>query len=546
MEQSIVTEEQAREYLARGYWGRATQLDYLYRHAQTMPQREALVDSRRRLNYAGVVCRVERLALTLHEHGIGTGDRVGVQLGPCVDGYIANLAIQAVGGISVHLHLRSREADWGHVLRITEPSAMLVPAEGDFVAMAAALRSAHRCVRLVLVSGGSAPAGMTALDAVFTDRAEQRHPQGTLQSLRPDPGTPWTIMSSSGTTGVPKFTIVSYYPSLYISRCLAEKLRMDERDVALIISPGGPGGVVASPAGIVGARILFQERFDAQAALEIAQRERATIIAGTATQFIKMLEIGDIGRKYDLSSLRIVTNAAATLAPEIVQRFEQQSGARMMNIFGTTDAGVPAATGLDDLPEVTLRTAGRPFPGVEMRIVDEHGKEVAAGESGEIVWRGPCMYGGYYRNDSLNKTKYRDGWYISGDLGSIDAQGYLSVSGRKDHTINRGGQKVSPAEIEELLYQHPKVKEVVVVPMPDAVLGQKACAYVVPRAGASFGFEEMIGFLKSRGMAVYKLPERLEIASGFPVTGGIPRVMRKALMEDIAGKLAREGAHDGV
>jgi non-ribosomal peptide synthetase component E (peptide arylation enzyme) len=348
------------------------------------------------------------------------------------------------------------------------------------------------------------------------------------------------IMSSSGTTGTPKLTQASYYPSMFIYRTLAQRFHMDVNDIVLIISPGGPGGVVALPALISGTKIVFMERFDPEAALELADREKVTIVAGTATQFIKMAEVDNIKQRYDLSDLRLVTNAAASLSPEIAQRIERQLGARVMNIFGTTDAGVPASTSLEDPPELTVRTAGRAFPGVEFRIVDDEGNDFPPGEMGEIVWRGPCMYGGYYKNPSLNRTKYKDGWYFSGDMGALDKEGYLTIGVRKDYTINRGGQKISPAEIEELLYLHPAVKEVVVIPMPDRVLGQKTCAYVILRKGASLRFSEMVQFLKSQGIAIYKLPERLEIMDEFPVSGGIPRVMKASLIADVTEKLKKE------
>jgi non-ribosomal peptide synthetase component E (peptide arylation enzyme) len=421
---------------------------------------------------------------------------------------------------------------------------MVIPAQVggfDFVAMAQTLQAKYPFVKHVFVPDGEERPGVITLEHIFHEDLESKYPPGYITRFQPDPSKLRIIMSSSGTTGKPKFTQASYYPLLYFCLSLAERFQMQENDIALIISPGGPGGVIVGPALLCGAKIVFLERFDAESALDVAQREKATIIGGTATQFIKMADLENIEEKYDLSSLRVVTNAAASLPPEVAQRIEQQLRARVMNIYGTTDAGVPASTSLNDPPDVTIRTAGKPLPGVEIRIVDEEGNDLPAGEQGEIVWQGPCMYGGYYKNPSLNSKKYKDGWYFSGDLGSLDTQGYLTLGARKDYTINRGGQKVSPIEVEEFLYLHPKVKEAVVVPMPDRVLGQKACAYVVPREGKAFTFDEMIQFLKSQGLAIYKLPERLEILEELPVTGGIPRVMRNKLIEDVTNKLKKEG-----
>ena len=539
----IPSQEEVRQYLAQGYWDESITLDYVYRHAEATPEREALVDSTKRLSFAEMVKNLQRLALKFHQAGIQSGDRVGRQLPVCVDGQIVDLALSAIGAIYMTIPVQWRNSEWAHLLKATEAAAMVIPGQYgdfDFPAMARSLQASHPSLKRIFVRDREAAPGTIALDAAFGEDLESQYPSGYVHRLRPKAAMLRQIMSSSGTTGTPKLTQASYYPSMFIYRTLAKRFHMEANDIVLIISPGGPGGVVALPALISGSKIVFMERFDAEAALELADREKVTILAGTATQFIKMAEVDNIKQRYDLSGLRLVTNAAASLSPEIAQRIERQFGARVMNIFGTTDAGVPASTSLEDSPELTARTAGKAFPGVEFRIVDDEGNDLPPGEMGEIVWRGPCMYGGYYKNPSLNRTKYKDGWYFSGDMGALDKEGYLTIGVRKDYTINRGGQKVSPAEIEELLYQHPAVKEVVVVPMPDRVLGQKACAYVVLRKGASLRFGEMVQFLKSQGIAIYKVPERLEIMDEFPVSGGIPRVMKACLIADVTEKLKKE------
>jgi 2,3-dihydroxybenzoate-AMP ligase len=539
----IPSREEVRQYLAQGYWDESITIDYVYRHAQATPEREALVDSNWRLSFAETVKSMQRLALKFHQAGIQSGDRVGRQLPVCVGGQIVDLALSAIGAVYITVPVQWRNSEWTHLLKATEAAAMVIPGQWgdfDFVAMARSVQASHPSLKHIFVGDGEAPQGTIALEAAFREDLESQYPPGYIHRLRPKAGMLRQIMSSSGTTGTPKLTQASYYPSMFIYRTLAARFHMDTKDVVLIISPGGPGGVVAMPALISGTKIVYMERFDAESALELAAREKATILAGTATQFIKMAEVDDIKRRFDLSSLRLVTNAAASLPPEIVQRIERQFGVRVMNIFGTTDAGVPACTSLDDPPELTVRTAGKAFPGVEFRILDHEGKGLLTGEMGEIVWRGPCMYNGYYRNPSLNRTKYKDGWYFSGDMGALDRDGYLTIGVRKDYTINRGGQKISPAEIEELLYLHPAVKEVAVVPMPDRIMGQRACAYVVLRKGASLDFGELVQFLKSQGIAVYKLPERLELMDEFPVSGGIPRVMKSSLIADITNKLKQE------
>lgn len=541
----ILSELQIREYLARGYWDETIPLDHVYRYCDATPDREWLVDGTKRLTFAQAVRSFRRLALKFLESDLQPGDFVGRQLPVCADGQLVDLALTAIGAVAMPLSMQARQADWTYIVEATHAGALIIPGcsgDFDYAAMARSLRSSHAGIKQIFVRDHGAVPGMITLEQAFAEDLESKYPNGYLERFRPKAGQLRQIMSSSGTTGTPKLTRASYYPSMFIYRTLAQRFRMGTRDVVLVISPGGPGGVVALPALISGAKLVFLEKFDAEAALQWADREKATIIAGTATQYIKMAEVPEVEHRFDLSHLRLATNAAASLPPDVAQRIERRLGVRVMNIYGTTDAGVPASTCLDDPAELAIRTAGRALPGVEIRVVGEDGSALRPGHAGEIIWRGPCMYGGYHASPALNETKYREGWYFSGDTGILDEWGYLTISGRKDYTINRGGQKISPAEIEEALYLHPAVKEVVVVPMPDRVLGQKACAYAVLRPGAALTFAEAVAFLKARGLSVYKLPERLEIVPELPVSGWIPRVMRANLIADITAKLKSEEA----
>jgi acyl-CoA synthetase (AMP-forming)/AMP-acid ligase II len=196
----------------------------------------------------------------------------------------------------------------------------------------------------------------------------------------------------------------------------------------------------------------------------------------------------------------------------------------------------------DDPQDVRFLTAGRPVPGVEVKLVDDEGKEVSPGGVGEVWVRGPTFVSGYYRDAEATAQMWtQDGWFKMGDLGKWDYRGNVAIVGRKKDMIIRGGQNIYPVEIENLLILHPKVSAVAVVGMPDPVMGEKACAYIVPKSGETFTFEEMVSFLKSKNIALFKIPERLEIVERLYMVADNQKVDKKVLQQDIREKLRAEG-----
>ncbi len=261
---------------------------------------------------------------------------------------------------------------------------------------------------------------------------------------------------------------------------------------------------------------------------------------GVPTDMIKILTSPDLA-KYDLRSLRCFTNGGAPLPAPVAEELAVKLRCKIMSGYGAVDGGLPTWTSLDDPPEKAYFTVGRPLRGMEVAIFDEAGKPVPPGVTGEVVYRGANVSMGFYKNvEDFRKLFDPQGWYFSGDLGQIDQEGYLKILGRKKEIIIRGGANISPAEIEEILQTHPKIADVAVVEMPDTVMGEKACAYIVPKAGQTIQFEEMISYLKEKNLSTYKLPERLEVVKAFPMTAS-EKVMKKELEQDIARKLAAEG-----
>jgi len=232
---------------------------------------------------------------------------------------------------------------------------------------------------------------------------------------------------------------------------------------------------------------------------------------------------------------------STTLLPyELAVRAEDTLGCRYVQTYGTMDSGPIASSTLSDPREIRIGTVGRLYDGNESKIVDDEGNEVPQGEMGEVLIKGPTSGSGYYRNPELIEETWKNGWFDTTNQGSLDKDGNLIIMGRRRDVIIRGGQNIYPKEIEELLAQHPKISEASVVRMPDRIMGEKACAFVVPRRGQQITFEEMLDFLKSNKLPPFKLPERLEVRDELPLVPAGQKVDVIQLEKEIAEMLEKE------
>jgi len=265
------------------------------------------------------------------------------------------------------------------------------------------------------------------------------------------------------------------------------------------------------------------------------------------TQLEDILNLPDLHR-YDLTSLRKVVTAGAALRPETAQKakaFFKSLGAEFGGGgFGSSE-GPCASHYPGELPEIFRLSIGRPMcEGDRWKVLDEEEQELPPNTEGELAAKGPCVFTGYYRSEADNREIFTaDGYYKMGDVGKIDEQGHIYITGRKKDVIQRGGEGIIPSEIERLLCLHPDIEAAAVVAMPDPRLGERACSYVVLKPGARLTFEEMMVFLKSQGAGVFLLPERLEIVDKLPKTA-VGKIEKKSLRKDIAEKLKREGGKD--
>jgi non-ribosomal peptide synthetase component E (peptide arylation enzyme) len=302
---------------------------------------------------------------------------------------------------------------------------------------------------------------------------------------------------------------------------------------------GAAGTLTYFAAPIAGAKTVMLEEFSGEGALALIEKEKATAIGVVPTHLIRMLEAD--ASKYDLSSLRFIRSAGGYLSPQVAEEAETAFGASITSDLGTQDKGSVSGCSVEDSKDLRRRTVGRMLPGNKVRLLDkDSGEEVPDGEPGVLWFRGPHAPAGYFRDEELTATVFdKDGWTTTEDIVKFD-QGCLWILGRAKDMIIRGGQNIYPAEVEGLLNDHPKVSSVAVVGYPDREMGERCCAYVIPKPGADFSFDEMVSFLKEKKIAMFKLPERLEVVTEFPAVGDSGKVNKETLKQQIKALVEKE------
>ena len=386
----------------------------------------------------------------------------------------------------------------------------------------------------VLVAGEPA-AGQLALSSL---------PAAPAPVAGPRPADVSTMLLSGGTTSLSKLIPRTHDDYVLNARLCGAAAAFNERTVFMAILPLGHNYNLASP-GMLGAfyhggTVVIASGTSVDEVFSLVQRERVTVIAAAVPLITTWLNSGALAA-YDLSSLAVVQNGGARLAPELRRRLRQQLGCTPQEIYGTAE-GLINMTRLDDPDELLLESSGAPVcDDDEIMVIDDAGGEVRNGEAGELVTRGPYTIRGYYNAPDRNAEAFLPGgWYRMGDV--VRRRGrYVYTEGRRKDMINRGGEKISCEEIENLILAHPKVKSAVLVGMPDPVFGEKACACVVTLPGETLAFADLIAFLRERQIASFKLPERLEIFGELPVSP-VGKILKRELRETVAERLVQERA----
>ena len=502
-----------------------------------VPGRPAVIFDGRTITFEGLQERVNRLANGLSELGVGPGDRVAtmqVNTNQCIEAYFASAQLDA---IYVPINFRAKTDELAQMLDIVQPSCLLI-GERYLPLVAEGSVPSERVVVLDGEIQGEPGSGHLNYDALLAGASpEQMH--------FPEAGDDDTtvIMFTAGTTGAPKGVMLTH--DSFSSYLLAnvEPADPDVEESNLITVPFYHiAGLQAALAAVYGGRTLVVMRqFEPVEWLQLVQEYRANRAMLVPTMLKQLMEHPDFS-DYDLSSLSVITYGAAPMPLEVIREaIEKFPGARFINAFGQTETAStitmlpPDDHVLDGSPEEIetklkrLTSIGKPLDDVEVAIVDEGGKTVPVGETGEIVARGSRMMAGYWQQESATRDTLRGGWVYTGDLGYQDQDGYIYLSGRAKDFIKRGGEMISPEEVEQVLRSHPELDDAAVIGVPDVEWGEEVRAVVVGRADRVTE-EQIIEYCRDR-LAGFKRPRSVVFIDELP-RNAMGKVLKRDLREE--------------
>ena len=536
--------EFAKRYREKGYW-KDKSLAQEYRIAfDKYRERIAIIDRDRSITYGELDRMSDNLALNLLQAGLRPLDRVVVQLPNVAEFVVLYLALQKIGGIPIAALIPHRFAEISLFAELTGAVACVVPdQQGDFdyCAMIDRVRQKVPSVRHGIVLGPARPGFLSLHDLIAKPAGL---PLSALAEIHIDPVDPAILQLSGGTTGIPKLIPRTHNDYAYNSKVASSVCAIGEHSVVLIILPIAHNLPLACP-GVQGTlfhggRVVLSTSARPEDVCALVEKHRVNHIKVVPALLIRLLHDPAVSR-YDLSSLKIIQSGGQSMLPEVRLRAKRLiPSAFVQENFGMSE-GLLMFVRLDDPLEVTQETVGRPVsPDDEVRLLDDDDREILGGGVGELCCRGPYTLRGYFGVPEYNaRTFTTDGFYRSGDLMRRHKSGNYIVEGRKKDLINRGGEKISAEEIENLILSHPSVKNVACVPVPDPVLGERMCACVLLRENAKLNFDELKKFLLSKEIAKFKLPERLEITQDFPLSA-FGKVSKKTLTETISRKMIAE------
>ncbi len=532
MQPRILPDRSCAAFHADGLWSDRLIVDHVDANARSTPAKAAIVDSRETIDYAELVRRSENLAAALKTLAIGHGDVVATKCANWAELPIAHLAANRVGAIFLPLSEGFADVETLHLLRHSRARIFIAAPGGAFDVRKFLARYRRELPHLtqVLVLRDAPGENELSFDAIVDDDSwRDRHGPAYLASARSDADAPSHVMVSSGTTGLPKCSLFSDNNTIVkvLLQYCQSVADVTSADVAAALAPAGTGATgynypVLAPLLIGGTSVML-EHWDGnrpQDALHLIERHACTYAVVVPTQLAKLIAVPDIGA-FDLSRLRLITNSGAKLPAPVAERAEALFNAKIQSIYGCSEAGAATMTSVRDPQDKRVNTAGRALLGQELIVRDDSGRPVDRNGIGEVCWRGANKTYGFLNDPEGTRTVWDDdGWLNSGDLGTIDDDGYLRIVGRKKDMIIRGGQNINPRAIEEALLRHPSVVDVAVAAIPDAMLGERVGAFVVGRPSESLSLDDVSNFVSAQGLAKWNRPELLFLVDDLPRNAG--------------------------
>lgn len=555
--------EKIHDYAARGWWGTQTLDDLLRRTIEAHPERLAVVDAPNRpaitdgpplrLSYAALDAQIDAVAARMLDLGLERDDVVLVQMPNIVETLVLLLACSRLGVIASPVAVQYRAHELAQIIATLAPKAIATVsrcANFGLAELAAGFVGTAGGPSRLLVWGDDVPAGAARMNEVHSGSAARTRVAQYLAQGRPGANDVFTICWTSGTESRPKGVPRSHNHWIAIARVVAAAPALRDGDVLMgpfpMINMAAIGGVMV-PWLLCCGTLVLHHPFDLPVYLEQIQSERVNYNLAPPPILNLLIKQKELLSRFDISSLRAVCSGSAPLAPWMVRGWQDEYGIGIVNYFGSNE-GVALASGVADVPDAVERASYFPRFGVpglrwdagdavafETRLRDPASGEIITqpGRQGELCIRGATVFEGYFREPEMTRAAFdEEGYFRTGDLFVITGEGpvprYYQFVGRCKEIIIRGGQNISPAELDNLVAGHPAVAEAACVGLPDEDMGERLCAVVVLRAGASLTLLDLTGHLAQQQVAIYKWPERLVIVAQLP-RNPLGKVVRGAL-----------------
>jgi len=466
----------------------------------------------------------DSIAVLLQEHGIQKGDRVATFSTNTLDLVYAVLGILKAGAIVVPVDANFKALEISHVMQ--NSGAKVIFTEISLLQEVEKIKESTEMLSIILAEPN--------IHSACIQEVIQNHKKPKNVDIADDDGA--IMFYTSGTTGKPKGALLSHFnvtSNFYANKTIWE---LDENDRFLLVLPlSHIHGLAISLLNsfYIGNFTLLHKKLNAEKTLEDLQHKKMSIFTATPTIYYKLLDVKNV-KDYDISSARIFISASAPMPLEVHRQFEETFGKRIVERAGMSESMNNFSNPYKGLRK--LGTVGFPVPGMKLRIVDEHFNDKKTNEIGLILIKGDNVFNSYWNDPEKTRKSFHDGWFITDDMGKIDEQGYVSIVGRTKDVIKSGGLSLFPREIEEILEQHPAVKESAVVAVPDKVFGESVKAYIILKPGRYATAEDIIAFCKE-SIASYKKPKYVEFLTELP-KNTMGKIDKKKLREWAAASAA--------
>lgn len=519
-------DEFVARYRAAGYWRGETFPAFLRERAARFGDRTAIVDQDQRWTYAQLLERAETIAAGLLALGLQRGDRVVIQIGNVAEFYGVAFGLFIAGLVPVYALPAHRITEIGHFVRKSQAAAYVALQQYDnfdYRTLARELQAQEPGVKHVVIVGEDA--------AEFTPLQGFKANPALLPTENPDPQSVAFLQISGGSTGLSKLIPRTHDDYIYSFRASNEICGITDDSRYMIALPAAHNFPMSSPGAMgvlyAGGTVVLARSTVPEKAFEVIERERVTDL-GLVPPLALLWAQAALQTERKLSSLRVLQVGGAKLTTEAARRVIAGFKCQLQQVFGMAE-GLVNYTRLDDDEDTILNTQGRPIsPDDEVLVVDDHGNPVPEGQSGYLLTRGPYTIRGYHNDDAANARSFtEDGYYRTGDVVQRSAKGYLTVQGRANDHINRAGEKISAEEVEDHLLAHPQVFDAAVVSIPDEYLGERICAFIIPR-GEKPKAPALKAWMRERGLAAFKIPDQVVFVDAFEITA-VGKTSRKEL-----------------